>query len=157
MLGTKRVSSATAFLGPAVMSNDGRGINGYKLRLLTQATVTKIDLVRQGDQLAARSVWFMYGGKLVQASARRAVIVARVSIVVNYSSSSVIGSPQLLSSPNINLQPILPNTNVGQNLQNTLPFHHSAFGSQPSWCSTRSSLLVHDWECLSTRRGRRCQ
>ena len=69
----KRVSSATAFLNSEVMTPDGRGVNGHTLRVIFDAVVDKIEFNKCGR---AKKVKFVKGGQLLEARARKAVILA---------------------------------------------------------------------------------
>jgi len=119
--GTERVSSATAFLGPNVMTPDGYGVHGHNLRLLTQTTVAKIEMEKpntKDGRWIARRVWFLQNGKLVKARARRAIVVSSGINSSKILELSGIGSPERLSLRDINIPPTVSNRAVGENLQN---------------------------------------
>lgn len=114
--GARRVSSATAFLGPGVMKVDGTGTNGHALKILFNATVVRIDFKRRNGRLVAKHVWFMLQGKLTRATARLAVVVAGGINSSKILQLSGIGSPSLLKS--VGIKPLLKLNAVGQHLQN---------------------------------------
>ena len=62
--GTKRVSSATAFLNREVMTPEGYGVNGHKLRVLFDSVVVKIVFNKHGR---AKKVKFIKDGQLFEA------------------------------------------------------------------------------------------
>ena len=62
--GTKRVSSATAFLNSEVMTPEGYGVNGHKLRVIFDSVVVKIVFNKHGR---AKKVQFIKDGQLLEA------------------------------------------------------------------------------------------
>ena len=111
--GTQRVSSATAFLESSVMTPDGQGVNGHTLSVLFNAVAVQIVFDGQGT---ATKVEFLQNGKILEATARKAVIL-----------SAGINSSKLLQlsgiGPSLALQdagitPVFTNENVGKHLQN---------------------------------------
>jgi choline dehydrogenase len=68
--GTQRESSATAYLNSKVMTPEGRGVNGHKLRVLFDAVVVKIVFDKHGT---AKKVKYLKDGQLFEARARKAV------------------------------------------------------------------------------------
>lgn len=116
--GTQRVSSATAFLGPDVMTADGHGVGNYRrLRLLFQASVLRIEFTSaRGGAVTAKRVWLLINGKVVTARARRAVIVSAGINSSKVLQLSGIGPEPLLRT--MGIRPVLASSAVGQNLQN---------------------------------------
>ena len=121
----QRESSDTAFLSADVMTKDGIGINGRKLRVLYRSTALKILFNNQKEAIGVR---YLDQGKCSDAYARNKVIV-----------SAGINSPQILMlsgiGPANELQkagiPVVQhNPNVGQNLT-THPAFTATFTTNP--------------------------
>jgi choline dehydrogenase len=111
--GTKRVSSATAFLNSKVMTKDGHGVNGHKLHVLFDSVVTKIVFNKHG---VAKKVQFMKDGKLMEARAKKAVVLAGGFNSSKILQLSGIGPKETLKKAGI--KPVFINENVGKHLQN---------------------------------------
>jgi choline dehydrogenase len=108
----QRDSSSTAFLSPDIMTPDGFGINGRKLRVLYKSTALRI--LFEGRR--AIGVELLKEGKKVKAFARKKVIV-----------SAGINSPQLLMLSGVGpardlrqagIPVVFNNPNVGKYLTN---------------------------------------
>ena len=108
----QRESSSTAFLSPDIVTPDGYGENGRKLRVLYKSTALRI--LFEGRR--AIGVELLKEGKKIRAFARKKIIV-----------SAGINSPQLLMLSGIGpardlIQAGIPvvfnNPNVGKNLTN---------------------------------------
>lgn len=120
----RRESSSTAFLSSDVVTRNGRGVNGRKLRLLSNSTALRV--IFSGKR--ARGVEFLREGKKIKAYARKKVII-----------SAGINSPQLLMLSGIGpgkmlkragIPVIFNNPNVGKSLRNhTLNF--AVFAANP--------------------------
>jgi choline dehydrogenase len=111
--GTKRVSSATAFLDSDVMTPKGRGVNGHSLNVIFDAVVDKIVFNKHGE---AEKVKFIKDGQLVEAHARKAVILASGINSSKILQLSGIGPKALLKKAKI--KPVFINENVGKHLKN---------------------------------------
>lgn len=111
--GTKRVSSATAFLNSDVMTPDGHGVNCHKLRVLFNSVVDKIVFNEEGR---AEKVIFIRDGKLVEARARKAVVLAAGINSSKILQLSGIGPKKVLKKAGI--KPVFVNENVGKHLKN---------------------------------------
>lgn len=111
--GTKRVSSATAFLNNEVMSPEGFGVNGHTLRVIFDSVVDKIVFDKHGR---AEKVKFIKDGKLIEARARKAVVVASGINSSKILQLSGIGPKQILE--NAGIKPVFINENVGKHLKN---------------------------------------
>jgi len=111
--GTKRVSSATAYLNDTVMTPDGQGVNGHKLFVLFDAVAVKIIFDKHG---CAKKVKYVKDGKLFQAKARKAVVLASGINSSKLLQLSGIGPSEALK--NAGIKPVFINENVGQHLQN---------------------------------------
>ena len=107
-----RESSSTAFLSKDIVDEDGFGVNGRKLRVLTKSTVLRIIF---GGKVAS-GIKFLNEGKCYQAAALKKVIV-----------SAGIKSPKLLMLSGIGpadelrkvgIPVIFNNPNVGKHLAN---------------------------------------
>lgn len=111
--GTKRVSSATAYLNSTVMTPEGRGVNGHKLSMLFDSVVVKILFDKKGR---ARKVKYMKDGKLCTAKARKAVVLSSGINSSKLLQLSGIGPSEALK--NAGIKPVFINENVGKHLQN---------------------------------------
>lgn len=111
--GTKRVSSATAFLNSEVMTPEGYGVNGHTLRVIFDAVVDKIVFNKHGR---AKKVKFIKDGQLVEARARKAVVVASGINSSKILQLSGIGPKKTLKDAGIT--PVFINENVGKHLKN---------------------------------------
>ncbi len=109
----KRVSSATAFLHSGVMTPDGYGVNGHTLRVLFDSVVNKIVFDKHGR---AKKVQFIKDGELIEATARKAVVVASGINSSKILQLSGIGPKSVLE--NAEIRPVFINENVGEHLQN---------------------------------------
>lgn len=111
--GTKRVSSATAYLNSSVMTPEGQGVNGHKLSVLFNAVAVKIIFDSNG---VAKKVRYMKGGRLFEARAKKAVVLASGINSSKLLQLSGIGPSAALS--NAGIEPVFINENVGKHLQN---------------------------------------
>jgi choline dehydrogenase len=111
--GSKRVSSATAFLNSDVMTPEGHGVNGHTLEISFESVVTKIIFNKSGK---AKKVQFIKDGKLLEARARKAVVLAG-----GFNNSKILqlsGIGPSVALQNAGIKPIFINENVGKHLQN---------------------------------------
>ena len=111
--GTQRVSSATAFLNSTVMTPEGQGVNGHKLFMLFNSVAVKIIFDKHGR---AKKVRYIQDGKLFEAQARKAVVLASGINSSKLLQLSGIGPSQALQ--NAGIKPVFINENVGKHLQN---------------------------------------
>jgi choline dehydrogenase len=111
--GTKRVSSATAYLNSTVMTPEGQGVNGHKLFMLFDSVAMKIIFDKHGR---AKKVKYVKDGKLCVAKARKAVVLAGGINSSKLLQLSGIGPSKALK--NAGIKPVFINENVGQHLQN---------------------------------------
>ena len=111
--GTKRASSATAYLDSTVMTPEGQGVNGHKLFMLFDSVATKILFDKQGR---ANIVRYVKDGLLFEARARKAVVLASGINSSKLLQLSGIGPSEVLK--NAGVKPVFINENVGQHLQN---------------------------------------
>jgi len=111
--GTKRASSATAYLNSKVMTPEGQGVNGHKLFMLFDAVAVKIIFDKHGR---AKKVRYMKDGKLFEARARKAVVLAGGINSSKLLQLSGIGPSKALK--NAGIKPVFINENVGKHLQN---------------------------------------
>jgi len=111
--GTQRASSATAFLNSTVMTPEGQGVNGHKLFMLFEAVAVKIIFDKEGR---AKKVRYMQNGKLFEARARKAVVLAGGINSSKLLQLSGIGPSAALK--NAGIEPVFINENVGKHLQN---------------------------------------
>lgn len=111
--GTKRVSSATAYLNSTVMTPEGQGVNGHQLFMLFDSVAVKIIFDKHGR---AKKVKYVKDGKLFEAKARKAVVLASGINSSKLLQLSGIGPSQALR--NAGIKPVFINENVGKHLQN---------------------------------------
>lgn len=111
--GTQRVSSATAYLNSSVMTPEGQGVNGHKLFMLLDSVAIKIIFDKHG---VAKKVRYVKGGKLFEARARKAVVLASGINSSKLLQLSGIGPAAVLQ--NAGIKPVFINENVGKHLQN---------------------------------------
>lgn len=111
--GTKRASSATAFLNSTVMTPEGQGVNGHKLRVLFDAVAVEIVFNKHGR---AKKVKYIKDGQLFEARARKAVVLAGGINSSKLLQLSGIGPSEALK--NAGIKPVFINENVGKHLQN---------------------------------------
>ena len=106
--GTFRVSSATAFLNKSVMTPEGVGVDGRKLRVLFNSTALRI--VWNGK--TAIGVEYVQSGKTKRVFANKKVIVCAGLFSSSFLMHSGVGPKNLLQS--LNIPVIFDNPNVGQ-------------------------------------------
>ncbi len=111
--GTQRVSSATAYLNNTVMTPAGKGVNNHSLLVLFNSVAVKIIFDKQGR---AKKVRYIKGGQLLEANARKAVVLASGINSSKLLQLSGIGPSAVLN--NAGIKPVFINENVGQHLQN---------------------------------------
>ncbi len=111
--GTKRVSSATAFLNDTVMTPEGQGVNGHKLYMVFGSVAAKIIFNKHGR---AKKVKYIKDGQTYVAKARKAVVLASGINSSKLLQLSGIGPAQVLK--NAEIKPVFINENVGKHLQN---------------------------------------
>jgi choline dehydrogenase-like flavoprotein len=106
--GDLRASSVATFLNDQVMTPDGHGVNGRKLRILFNTPALRTIW----DGTTARGVEYLQDGAVQKAFARKGVIVCaglRSSAFLLYSG---VGSRKLLEP--LNIPVVFDNPNVGQ-------------------------------------------
>jgi len=111
--GTKRASSATAYLNSKVMTPEGQGLNGHKLFMCFDSVAVKIIFDKHGR---AKKVRYMKDGKLLEARARKGVVLSGGINSSKLLQLSGIGPSVALK--NAGIKPIFINENVGKHLQN---------------------------------------
>jgi len=111
--GTKRASSATAYLNSSVMTPGGQGVNGQKLFMLFDSVAVKIIFDKHGR---AKKVRYVKDGKVFEAKARKAVVLASGINSSKLLQLSGIGPAAALK--NAGIKPVFINENVGKHLQN---------------------------------------
>lgn len=108
--GYLRVSSATAFLNEKVMTPDGKGVHGRKLRVLFESTGLRT--IWDGNK--AIGVEYLHDGKIKKVMAKKGVIVCAGLQSSAFLMHSGIGERSLLES--LNIPVVFDNPNVGQGL-----------------------------------------
>lgn len=111
--GTRRASSATAYLNSSVMTPEGQGVNGHKLFVLFDSVAVKIIFDEHGR---AKKVKYVQDGKVFEARARKAVVLAGGINSSKLLQLSGIGPKEVLK--NAGIKPVFINENVGKHLQN---------------------------------------
>ncbi len=111
--GAKRVSSATAYLNDSVMTPEGQGINGHRLFMLFDSVAIKILFDKHGR---AKKVRYVKDGKIFEAKAKKAVVLASGINSSKLLQLSGIGPAEVLK--NAGIKPVFINENVGKHLQN---------------------------------------
>ncbi len=111
--GTKRASSATAYLNSSVITPEGHGVNGHKLHVLFDAVAVKIIFNKHGR---AKKVQYIQNGGLFEARAKKAVVLAGGINSSKLLQLSGIGPSDVLE--NAGVKPVFINENVGKHLQN---------------------------------------
>ncbi|MBD0378923.1 GMC family oxidoreductase [Paenibacillus sedimenti] len=121
----RRESASTAFLSSDIMTSNGHGIKGRKLRVLYKSTVLRVLFSNK----RAVGVEFLKEGKCIRVFARKMVIVSAGINSTQLLMLSGIGPAQLLRKAGI---PVLfNNPNVGKHLRNhTLNF--AVFTTNPN-------------------------
>jgi choline dehydrogenase-like flavoprotein len=108
--GKLRVSSATAFLNENVMTPEGCGVNGRKLRVFFEAAATRA--IWKNNRVVG--VEFIKNGRRCRVFAKKGVIVCAGLKSSTFLMHSGIGPKTLLKS--LNIPVIVDNPNVGRNL-----------------------------------------
>lgn len=111
--GTKRASSATAYLDSSVMTPEGQGVNGHKLFMLFNSVAVKIIFDKKGR---AKKVRYVKDGKIFEARAKKAVVLASGINSSKLLQLSGIGPSAALK--NAGIKSVYINENVGKGLQN---------------------------------------
>lgn len=122
--GELRVSSAVAFLNDKVMTKDGFGVNGRKLRVLFDSPALRT--IWKGKK--AIGVEYLHRGKKRKVYAKKGVIVCAGLRSSPFLLHSGIGSASLLES--LDIPVIFDNPNVGQGLADQ-PGIRTIFTSDP--------------------------
>lgn len=107
-----RESSSTAFLSRDVVDEEGHGVNGRRLRVLTKSTAKRIIFADK----TAKGVEFLREGECIEAYARRKVIVSAGIKSPKLLMLSGIGPEDELRSEGITV--VFDNPNVGKHLTN---------------------------------------
>lgn len=123
--GVFRVSSQTAFLNRRVMTFDGRGVNGRRLRVLFNSPALRT--IWEGNK--AVGVEYLHNGITKKVYARKGVIVCAGLRSSPFLMHSGVGPASLLSSLNIPVK--FDNPNVGQGLADQ-PNMVTIFTSNPT-------------------------
>ena len=121
----QRESSSTAFLSSDIVTSDGQGRKGRKLRVFSKSTALRVLFKKK----RAIGVEFIKEGETVRAYARKKVIISAGINSAQLLMLSGIGPADLLNNADIPV--IFDNPNVGQNLKNhTLNF--AVFTTNPN-------------------------
>lgn len=108
--GALRVSSATAFLNKKVMTPDGHGVNGRKLRVLFESRALRT--IWEGNK--AIGVEYLTDGEIKQVFAKKGVIVCAGLYSSAFLQYSGVGPASVLAP--LGIPVIFNNPNVGQGL-----------------------------------------
>jgi choline dehydrogenase len=138
-LNGQRESSSTAFLSSDIMTSDGRGVNGRKLRVFFKSTALRVLFSKKH----AIGVEFLKESKCVRAYASKKVIISAGINSTQLLMLSGIGPAKLLEEKGIPV--VFNNPNVGKNLRNhTLNF--AVFTTNPH----DNPIPLHDPNALFT-------
>ena len=107
-----RSNSAYDYLHPGVMTTEGLGVDGRRLRVLFNSTALKV--IFEGT--TAVGVQFLYKGQFALAKARKKVIVTTGIQSAGLLLRSGRGVPTLLTKAGIPV--VFANSNVGQHMKN---------------------------------------
>ena len=121
-----RESADTAFLSSDVMTPNGRGVNGRRLRVSYQSTALCVIF---DNEMRAIGVEFLKEGKFVRAYANKKVIVSAGINSPQLLMLSGIGPSEMLNSAGIPV--VYHNPNVGSNLT-THTFNTATFTTNPN-------------------------
>lgn len=144
--GKYRVSSATAFLNKHVMTPQGHGVHGRKLRVLF-------------DSIGLRTIWkgnkaigvqFTHAGKTKRAFAKKGVVVCAGLYSSHFLLHSGVG-PQDMLQP-LNIPVIYHNPNVGQGLADQ-PHVVALFATNPKDTPLTSNSIFGQISWLPTPGG----
>lgn len=108
--GKYRVSAATAFLNDRIMSKNGKGVHGRKLRVLTKSTALRT--IWKGKR--AIGVEVLRDGKFTKVYARKEVIISAGINSSQFLQLSGVGPKELLKKYDIPVK--FNNVHVGKNL-----------------------------------------
>lgn len=108
--GELRLSSSIAFLNPNVVSSDGRGVNGRKLRVKTKSTALRT--IWKGNK--AIGVEYFHEGEIKKAYAKKGVIVCAGLFSSAFLMHSGVGPAEELAPLGIRVK--YNNPNVGKAL-----------------------------------------
>lgn len=108
--GELRVSSATAFLNEKVMTPNGIGVKGRKLKVLFESRGLKA--IWKGNK--AVGVEYLHSGEVKRIFAKKGVVVSAGLMSSPFLLHSGVGSRTLLES--LNIPVVFDNPNVGQGL-----------------------------------------
>lgn len=132
--GKYRVSSATAFLNKKVMTPDGHGVHGRKLRVHFNSTALRT--IWEGNK--AIGVEYLQNGQVKQVFARKGVVVCAGLFSSPFLLHSGIGPQSTLTS--LNIPVIFDNQYVGQGLTDQ-PHIVTLFTSNPNDSPENSNSL----------------
>ena len=112
--GTKRVSSATAYLNSTVMTPEGQGVNGHKLFMLFDSVAVKIIFDKHGR---AKKVRYVKDGQILRSKSSESRCFGELASTVAscYSFRALVRRKSL---KNAGIKPVFINENVGKHLQN---------------------------------------
>lgn len=108
--GSLRVSSATAFLNESIVTRDGKGVNGRRLKIKFKSTALRT--IWEGNK--AVGVEYFHNGKIKKVYASKGVIVCGGLYSSAFLMHSGVGPKQVLEPLGIRLK--FDNPNVGQAL-----------------------------------------
>lgn len=116
---TLRSSSQTAFLTPDVITEDGHGVGGRKLEIISRATAVQIIFDTAQSPPVARGVRYFLGdnqAEVVEIFARKKVILCAGTIATaKIMQLSGVGPASVLANAGVPV--VVANENVGRNVQ----------------------------------------
>lgn len=110
-----RASSSRTFLGPNVMDAEGNGVNGRKLKLITQATATHL-IWSKKNPTQVKGVYAVVNGKPIKIKARQRVILSAGLKSSAFLQVNGIGPVDVLQAAGVPVR--VPLDGVGKNLKN---------------------------------------
>ncbi|QKI82556.1 GMC family oxidoreductase [Kroppenstedtia eburnea] len=135
----RRVSSSTAFLSSDIMTPEGRGVNGRKLKVLFKSTALRVLF----NNRRAESVEFLKEGKCLRAFARKKIIVSAGINSTQLLMLSGIGPAKLLEEAGVSV--VFNNPNVGRHMRNHT-LNSAVFTANPK----DTPIPPHDPDALFT-------
>lgn len=135
---TTRVTSDSAFLDGSIMSSNGVGLHGRKLRVLLKTTL--VSIIWNGDHVPrAIGIVALSNGKTIRIKTRGALIICAGILSAYILQQNGIGSAKYLES--IGIRSIVDNDNVGKHMTNHLLMQATLVAKYPEAVDTEFAAL----------------